>query len=122
MPKVMISYRPHVASLDGAANRLADQIPKIVADALTCANPQGHLVPEDVEVEVKAISSGFRTKYSLLVEVEANDYPERRKTLEQRTHQILCAIRIFLNGEDWHRFGFKGWVWVKLFTAYWGEV
>ena len=122
MPMVRVQYRQGIVT-GAVANRLSDGLPRIIAEALTCVNPQGYLSADDVEVEVKAMDKGLRTDYDLHIDVEANDYPDRRSSLEQRSHQIAQKVRAFLDGiyEDVPSRP-KGWVWVKLFPAHWVEL
>jgi len=123
MPIVRVRYRYPVTTM--AANLLGSLLPEIVAEALTCDNPEGSLTAEDVEVEVGVMPAGLNTKYHLHVEVEANAYPERIDVLERRTHLITSRIRQFFNDpENRVLSGLrpKGWVWVKLFPAHWVEI
>ena len=122
MLSVKVLYRPPV---DGAtARQLADILPGIIAKALTCDKPDGAtLTPEEVEVESKEMSFDLRTEYDLQIIVEANEYPARRKNLEQRCHRVLIEIRrFFVNSGKWKPRTLKGFVWIKLFPAHWDEI
>ncbi len=123
MPMVKVHYRPRAIGWL-VANELGEALPQIVADALTSEDSQGELTANDVEVNVGAMDSGSLTRYDLHVEVEANDYPMRRRDLERRTHKIAAEVRIFFNrSETWKSPGPpKGWVWVQLVPAHWVEL
>src|SRR3989344_5798366 len=119
MPIVKVSYRPPIMAT--VAKDLAVELPRIVANALTCDNPDGGLTTKDVEIEVRLMHPGLQTAYDLHIEVEANEYPERRENLERRTHQILLGVRTVFNSIPFWKSGPpRGWVWVKLFPAHWG--
>lgn len=121
MPIVKVRYRSPVFEI--TAKQLANELPRIVALALTCDDPNGSLDSTDVEVEVEPMKPGLHTNYDLHIEVEANEYTARRKNLEERCHQILIGVRFFFNRvDDWKKNPPKGWVWVKLFPAYWEEI
>lgn len=123
MPMVKVLYRsPAVGWM--TANLLGNSLPQIVAGALTSKDPEGELVASDIEVEVADMNPGLRTRYDLHIEVEANDYPERRRDLERRAHWIAREVRIFFNRAETWKLSEppKGWVWVKLVPAHWVEL
>jgi hypothetical protein len=119
MPLVKISYRSPIEKKD--AELLAEFLPSVVASALHCDNPDGRLSAVDVETDVQPISTEMRTQYDLHIEIEANDYPERRIGLTMRRELIANPIRSFLSKHGLYAPG-RACVWVKLFPASWGEV
>lgn len=121
MPIVKVTYRPPV--FKAIVVLLADELPSIVAEALTCDDPKGQLSVSDVEIEVKEMGPDIRTNYDLRIIVEANEYPERRRNLEQREHQVLIAVRKFFASIDLlPRTQLKGWVWIRLSPGEWAEI
>ena|SRR6185312_9011992 len=121
MPLVKVKYRN--SAHERVADLLGRQLRRIVAAALTCENPEGHLTAKDIDVEPLEMSPGLQTDYGFIIEVEANEYPERRKNLDERWEDIAVDLRQFF---DHPGFGLetrpKAALWVKLFPAKWGDV
>ena len=123
MPMVKVHYQPNKVG-SPTAKALGDCMAGIVARALTCNDPEGELTDSDVEVDVAEMSPKMQTRYDLHIEVEANDYPDRRKDLDQRAQRVAEQVRIFFNQRaPWQpSYLPKGWVWVKLVPAAWVEL
>ncbi len=120
MPFVRLFYRDPVTG--STVTSLACVLADFVAEALTCSHPDGKLSAGDVEIDVEPMPKGMRTKYDLRIEVEANEYPERRKNLGQRRKEILRKIRLWFYEKYKGEMPLpKGCLWVKLFPAEWSE-
>ena len=120
MPLVTIHYQ-HILST--VAWNMARVLPGIVASALTSDDLDGHLTPDDVEVDVEPMPNGMRTQYHLHIIIEANEYSDRRSNLDQRRERIINALRAKF-GEGWRGHGFRAraFVWVRLMPGSFGEV
>jgi len=93
--------------------RFVNALPQIVAEALTCSDPDGSLTPQDVEVGVEEYGPmDISDDYHLQVMVDANDFPSRRADLQQRTQRIADQIAAVIIGPP-TRF----YVWVRLMPA-----
>ena len=93
--------------------RLVSALPKIVADALSCEDPDGGLTPQDIEVSVEEYGPmDISGDYNLEVIVDANEYPSRLADLKQRTQQIADQVGAILIGPPT-----KYYVWVRLSPA-----
>ncbi|HEY5220888.1 MAG TPA: hypothetical protein VIJ29_01940 [Candidatus Paceibacterota bacterium] len=118
MPSVLVRCRRPFKPF--FVNALAEELPRIVAKALTCENPEGHLDPEGVEVEIEILPEGIRTPFDLHIIVDANDYPERKANLRDRWEMIRSGVAIFWGGRLYSRPA--AFVWVRLFPAQFGDV
>jgi hypothetical protein len=110
MPLIKMLYRPPVG--DVSIEVLTRELPRIVAEALDCQNPDGRLVSADMEIEVGRMSEGMRSQFDLHIVVEANEYPERLANLDERRGQIVAAIRGLYGGVEYLLP--QGFVWVRL--------
>jgi hypothetical protein len=97
---------------------LKEELPKIIADALTCGNPDGILRPHEIELEIEMMPAITQSKYQLQITIDANDYPERRVNLDDRRIAITRCVRDLFDGCGFLPIGF---VWVRLFPASFGE-
>lgn len=127
MPLARLQYNRHSMLVRDAAT-LADLLPSLVAQALSCEDPGGQLEMGEVDTEVtmlNGVSSHTKvtSNYDYIIVIEANEYPSRKKTLEQRTHQIAVGVRKHL----FARYGTetswpKGGLWVRLCPGEWVEL
>lgn len=86
----------------------------LVADALTCDDPDGQLRNSDVEVKLEYRDPRTHFgggKYAVQVVVFANDYPSRRENLETRCSELSEQVRSALPQ------GVRGYAWVLLGPA-----
>lgn len=124
MPLVKLRYKDDPILFRGVLH-LTKELPKIVAEALNSSDPEGHLEPKDVEVEICKADPNDLTHYDFYVLVEANDYPERRRNLDERRKKIADAfwevMRPTMKPGDYIRH-YSGFVWVKLCPGSFGEI
>ena len=97
-------------------NRLISRLPEIVAGALTCENPEGHLTPNDIEVWVRKFDQRDTRSDKLQILVFASLYPEREANLNDRQKAITDPIKEMFRSLNIH-----GWVWVRLAPSSFGE-
>ncbi len=96
-------------------SKLMKNLPEIVANALTCENPDGKLTPNDIEVWVREPNQDdVGDKLQILI--FANNYPEREANLADRQKAITDRIK-----EMYKSLNIHGWVWVRLAPASFGE-
>jgi len=117
--------------------KLVENLPSIVAKALSVPGTEGELLPNEIEVKVELFgeiregknSSGLtyvdlRDSAEVLKDIHtknieiiiwANDYPERAKNLDQRRKQIIKEVRKFIPPD------ITGFVWVLLQPGSYGE-
>jgi len=117
MPLIKVTYDEDIDS-DRFMDRLRVVLPNIVARALTCDHPDGQLTPGDIELELAPFKFGelkMITDYRLHIVIDANDYPQRRANLDERRDQIIRELRETFDDLP------KGFVWVRLFPASFGE-
>ena len=106
---VKTGWHRHVAE---RAAQLGKEMPRIVAKALnTPENPDGKLTSYDIEVWHRkgGYSDVCGDNVDLEIIIWANDFPERRATLEYRQKNITEEISRVLLGGD-----IRGSVWVLL--------
>lgn len=100
--KVEMRYRSGVVGWM-LAQRLGDELPQVVADALTCEGPGGRLTRGNIEVDTMAMGPGLQTAYDLLIEIQACLSAERQRTHEEMAQKIVSAVRIFFyKAEGWN--------------------
>ncbi len=121
MPSVKIRYRSAIVTED-VVNQLSHLLPNIVAEALTCEDPKGELLANDVEVYPRRFSELDRSAYDLELTVELNQYKSRLATLEQRTHCIAYDIRRLFDDIYGDGVRPKSWVWVRVCPGEWVEI
>ncbi len=89
MPLVTIKYDSNIVSKK-ILKYLTKILPDIVARALHVKErTDGYLTPEDIEVEVKKHGKFDVNTLALQITIVANDYPQRKKNLEDRTTSII---------------------------------
>ena len=75
---------------------LSNNLPKDVADALSCDDPDGKLTADDVEVRFFNINPYDKSLNDIDVVIFANLYPDRQKNFEERKNAIANAIKEIL--------------------------
>lgn len=113
MPLVTLRRSQRVP--DEVVDALVKAIPVAVSESLDCNDLGGDLTPDDIEVEVGTIGPLDRNRYDICVNVIANDYPERKASLEVRRQHLQAALIRHIPG------GLTGYVWVRLCPASFGE-
>jgi hypothetical protein len=113
MPLIMLNVGSGLNNVGSVLNNvqlimLLNGLPKIVADALTCENPDGKLTPADVEIWTREASINDRGSDNLQIVIFANSYPERLANLNDRQKIITEAVRKYLPPRV------HGWVWIRL--------
>jgi len=115
MPQVTVKYDSRYVKLHGL---LAAPIAGIVAEALSC--PDYALVKEDVEVEFKPFGIMDEMRgYSVIIQVDANDFPSRKINLQERNDNIAEGLKfIFATAQLIPEgTGRKAFVWTRLMPA-----
>jgi len=114
MPYVRVRHEPLSPCNDREGIAIfVNALPQIVAEALTCPDPDGGLTPQDVEVSVEEYGPmDISGDYHLQVMIDANDFPSRRADLKQRTQQIADRLTAVIIGPPT-----KFYVWVRLTPA-----
>jgi len=84
------------------------ELPGIVAEALSVPGTEGELTPKDIGIKVEEFGDLDIHQKDVEIIIWANDYPERREYLDQRTKRIYFQVMALL-GQDTTSF-----VWVLL--------
>lgn len=113
MPLAIVSRNPFVID-DSKTKEIVKTLTSIIAEGLTCDNPDGKLSQHDVEVWVKDFNPLETHICSLEIVVFANDYPERRLDLDKRRDLIGTNIKKLVPNNTLF------WVWVLLVPASFG--
>jgi hypothetical protein len=112
MPFVLVRTTPHVyAGLylhSDELKPLLQELPGIIARALSVPGTEGELTPEEIEVKVEQFGDIDIHQKDVEIIIWANDYPERRKNLEVRTKQIYGQVKAILNQDT------TSFIWVLL--------
>ena len=66
----------------------------ILAEELTCDDPEGSLVPDDIMMFFKEIETGEACLYDLYFRVEALTYPSRLADIKDRTLRATCSVSV----------------------------
>lgn len=90
-----------------------------VSRVLSCSDPGGGLVPDDIEIKIqdrdpKRDFGG--KKYDLQIIVFANEFPARRKNLGER-----CVLLGHILERTYAGRGVHGYIWVRLAPASFAE-
>lgn len=117
MPLVVLSHKKDRV-LPDMLEKLAQALPAMVAEALTCEHPPGLLVAGDIEVWVRESSDYDVNVKDLEIVVWANHYDERQQNLHHRNVAVLNKVREFLADYDCN---LNGYVWILLQPASFGE-
>ncbi|MDD5038999.1 MAG: hypothetical protein PHN78_06750, partial [Dehalococcoidales bacterium] len=111
MPLVRIRHIPLFPAED--IKKLARALPGIVAEALTCSNKGGELRVGDIEVEITPTELGDIIHHEISIIIDANYFPHRANTLEERVRKIEEELKPF-----WPRgCHFNACICVRLFPA-----
>lgn len=118
MPLVVIRYQ---ASLPEPFIRaLATKLPEIVASALHVEDdPEAHLSAHHVMVDAQLLCSFAVNANACDISIDANEYPGRLFTIDDRRHVIAEGIRTVLADYD---LDITCGVWVRLVRGSYEEV
>lgn len=95
MPEVKIKRNPSQIS-DEAAQKIAKALQVIVARALTVpGHKEAQLTKDDIEVGITDHGPLDINTLDLQIVVIANDYPERKQNLAERTAQIVKDLKAY---------------------------
>jgi hypothetical protein len=114
VPNVRVKYLPKV--FRQYIWEIRDSLREIVANALTCDDAGGQLVPNDIEVKMVEMTDSDIFNYALGIDISAMFFPSRMANLEERRSQIEKAIVPLL-----FRRGLKFYACVELSPTAWGE-
>ena len=95
---------------------LIRRLPEIIAGALTCENPDGKLLPADIEIWVREPNKYDVGSEKIQIVIFASSFPERAVDLKVRQEAIEDRIKEILQGTNVH-----GWVWIRLAESSFGE-
>ena len=118
MPIVTLRYKPN-RELEHLVERLAKELPNIVASNLTLSERERHdgqVAPEDIIVNVNEGGKFDVNAPDLQMMIDAHDFPERKENLEVREEAIRDGIRQFLIDHNSYQPGI-GFVWTLLTTT-----
>jgi hypothetical protein len=90
------------------------EVAPILAEELTCDDPEGSLTPDDIMMFFKQIEIGEACLYDLYFRVEAMTYPSRLDDIKDRTLRAKARIQRLYPNE-------KIGLWIKLSDGYWAE-
>lgn len=111
MPLVVVRYKPDLVP-DHVLEVLTRALPEIVASALHVDdNPEAHLSADYVMVDTQVIGRFSVNSNTLDILIDANEYPGRVFTIDNRRHAIAEGIRTVLAGYD---LDITCGVWVRL--------
>lgn len=92
----------------------ADRVRSFTAQALNCNTPNGKLSVDDTEahvVEADSLHIVGSNEFQVKITVEANDYPERKSNLAERSDLLESLVKEILPKD------FRCYIWVKLSPA-----
>lgn len=114
MPLVVVNRNPEKLS-DRILKKFLEGLPESVASTLTCENPDGKLKAQDIEVWVQDFGPYDINKADVEIIIWANQYPERQENLDFRRKMLCNLVRSAVPRD------IKGWVWILLQPASFGE-
>lgn len=118
MPLVVVGYNP-VAVDKTLVGILRKVLPGVVAKKLTCRDHDGQLAAEDIEVWFQEVQPFDVYQHDLMVIIWANEYPDRRRNLDERREGIGRYVREVVQREGMD--DIRGYVRVLLQPASFGE-
>ena len=121
MPLVVLQYKTD-RGLRELAEKLAQELPSIVASNLTLSKHERHdgqVASDDIMVWCRESSKADQNGKDLEIIVWAHDFPERKANLEERKDAIIKGVHGFL--ADYDR-NVSGAVWVLLAPTAFGEI
>lgn len=92
----------------------ADKVRSFTAQALNCDTPNGKLTIDNTEahvVEADSLHIVGSNEFQVKITVEANDYPERKSNLAERSDLLESLVKEILPKN------FRCYIWVKLSPA-----
>ncbi|MBZ9571952.1 hypothetical protein KJA15_01260 [Patescibacteria group bacterium] len=101
----------HVAVI----KELIDNLPGIVAEALSVPGTDGELTSDEIEVKFETFGPFDVHSKDIEIIILANDYPERKKNLDERQTLIKEGVKRILYS------GITGFVWVLPLPGSFGE-
>jgi len=111
MPLIHIYRKASIVS-DAEITRITAKLAEIVAQALDIPELQeGKLTAGDIEIIVHDQTYLSVSNAPLCIIIHANDYPERRANLKERTRQIVSRLEITRKSTT------HGFVWVQLIPS-----
>lgn len=119
MPLVVVQYNPNCVP-EHVLMSIIKALPESVADALHLEKKRGaHLSPGEVEVRAQKVGQYDMNTTDLAISIWANDFPERRASLEMRRRQIAEGVRRVLAD---YSLNIRGYVWLMLHDAAYGRI
>lgn len=112
MPLVIVLRNPRRVD-HNLVKSFADELPKIVSDALTTKCSQGQLTADEVEVWIRDAKLLDVNTRDLEIIIWAGDYPERRVNLAERREKIVSGVKKIINS-SFKSSAIHGFVWVLL--------
>jgi hypothetical protein len=97
---------------------LKNNLPTIVAEALTIPGTEGELSFLDVEVYVSDFGSLDTYNKQIEITILANKFPERLKNLKERHNKIINSIKTLTPGAVIGEIS----VWLNLIDGVYGEL
>ena len=131
MPDVTVKYcRQYFPNGDVEFAELTQVLPKIIAEELDIPDqPDGRLVPRDIEVDIQARSKFNSNCVPVLIRIEATWFSERAANRQERSDRIARRILewILRDGEGSIRMlhagqWANGFVWLVLPETAWSPV
>lgn len=117
MPLVIVKVDPKIVPEETITNVLK-KLPKIVATALSVkGNKNAKLKANHVEIEYKEHGPRDKNTKPFQFRIIANDYPERRETIEKRRALIILDIKLAVA----KKLNLDAYVWVQLVEGSYGE-
>jgi len=117
MPFVWVRTNPYKIGKT-QFRQLVENLPTIVAEALSVPGTDGELTPEEIEVKVETFGLFDIHTKDLEIIILAQDFPERKKNLDERQRLITGKVRRLLSPSVT---GITGFVWVLLQPGSFGE-
>lgn len=121
MPLVQIvaNRRNNFLSKNDDLLTISQLLQRLVAEHLTCDDPYGSLLPEEVDItfRYRDWELDFGIPVDLQIIVDANDLPSRRTNLEERHAKLQSSLASELQRR---KIACSGSVWIRLMPASYG--
>lgn len=123
MPLVIVQLKPR-SNVEWVARATRKKVAEIVAQELSCNDPDGQLTWRDIDVKFREMEEYDLTSYSVEIYVFASEFTSRAANLDERRSRIVNRIAELLGrspgvvGTTGKR---KAFVYIRLAPSSFGE-
>lgn len=88
LARLRVKTYPERSDQYGELEAAIDMLQHLIAEHLSCLDPDGGLIADDVEIEVTEAGRLDRSKYDVSLSFEAMAFPSRMKNIRARCQRV----------------------------------